>query len=50
MDEDLDSDGEDHVADEWRYFCMSRPIKPTMPTTTEPILIDPLNMYKKRRR
>lgn len=26
--EDLDSDGEDHVADEWRYFCQSRPIKP----------------------
>lgn len=28
--EDLDSDGEDHVADETRYFCMSRPIKPRM--------------------
>mgnify|MGYP002519540670 CR=1 FL=1 len=26
--EDLDTDGEDHVADEVRYFCMSRPIKP----------------------
>lgn len=26
--EDLDSDGEDHVADEVRYFCMSRPISP----------------------
>jgi hypothetical protein len=26
--EDLDSDGEDHVADEVRYFLMSRPIKP----------------------
>ena len=26
--EDLDTDGEDHVADEARYFCMSRPIKP----------------------
>jgi hypothetical protein len=24
----LDTDGEDHVADEVRYFCMSRPIKP----------------------
>lgn len=24
--EDLDSDGEDHAADEWRYACMSRPI------------------------
>jgi len=26
--EDLDSDGEDHVADEWRYMCMARPITP----------------------
>ncbi|MDO5328260.1 MAG: phage terminase large subunit, partial [Clostridia bacterium] len=27
-DEDLDSSQEDHVADEWRYFCMTDPIKP----------------------
>jgi hypothetical protein len=26
--EDLDTNGEDHVADEVRYFCMSRPVKP----------------------
>ena len=26
--EDLDTDGEDHVADEVRYLCMSRPIEP----------------------
>ena len=26
--EDLDTAQEDHVCDEWRYFCMSRPIKP----------------------
>lgn len=26
--EDLDTDGEDHCADEIRYFCMSRPISP----------------------
>lgn len=26
--EDLDTDGEDHIADETRYFCMARPIKP----------------------
>ena len=26
--EDLDTDGEDHVADETRYFCMARPIRP----------------------
>ena len=33
--EDLDTDGEDHVADEVRYFCMSRPIKPAYATETE---------------
>lgn len=31
--EDLDTDGEDHAADEWRYACMSRP---WMPTKAEP--------------
>lgn len=29
--EDLDTEQEDHVADEWRYACMSRPIKPVRP-------------------
>ena len=29
--EDLDTDGEDHCADEVRYFLMSRPIKPRIP-------------------
>ena len=29
--EDLDTDGEDHAADEARYFCMSRPIGPRAP-------------------
>lgn len=32
--EDLDTDGEDHIADEIRYFLMSRPIKPRV--TAEP--------------
>jgi hypothetical protein len=28
--EDLDTDGEDHAGDDWRYGCMSRPyVKPT---------------------
>lgn len=28
--EDLDTDGEDHAADDWRYACMSRPwVRPT---------------------
>ena len=26
--EDLDTEGEDHIADETRYFCMARPISP----------------------
>ncbi len=26
--EDLDTEGEDHVADEVRYFCMARPVPP----------------------
>ena len=26
--EDLDSDGEDHAADEIRYLCMAKPVKP----------------------
>ena len=28
--EDLDSEGEDHAADEIRYLCMSRPIPPRL--------------------
>ena len=34
LSEDLDSDGEDHIADETRYFLMSRPIKPTVAADT----------------
>ena len=29
--EDLDTEQEDHAADEWRYFCMSRPVDPLRP-------------------
>lgn len=40
--EDLDTDGEDHVADEVRYACMSRPwlprVKPTTPGLVMPKL------------
>lgn len=51
--EDLDTDMEDHVADESRYACMSRPISPRIPPEEEKIEDDPLNMMadaKKRRR
>jgi hypothetical protein len=43
--EDLDTDGEDHVADEVRYFCMSRPIKERIPTKLDEYYKNPLNMY-----
>ncbi len=43
--EDLDTKMEDHICDEWRYFCMSRPIKPIMPVQQRTILSDPLNQF-----
>ena len=47
--EDLDTNLEDHVADEWRYFCMSRPILPPAVKTVEPLVDDPLDMLKELR-
>ena len=44
--EDLDTDLEDHVADEVRYACMSRPVKPLRPVKTRTIFFDPLNQFK----
>lgn len=46
--EDLDTTLEDHVADDWRYMCMSRPIKPILPKKVEPVFFDPLNMFNKK--
>lgn len=46
--EDLDTDGEDHFADSFRYFCMSRPIAPrreAAPSDRAP-LSDPLDLSK----
>ena len=42
--EDLDSEGEDHAADEWRYACMSRPVVPVRETPPLPasLMKDPL--------
>jgi hypothetical protein len=34
--EDLDTDGEDHAADEWRYGCMSRPYQPVKAEPPKP--------------
>lgn len=44
--EDLDSNLEDHIADEWRYMCMSRPIQPLRPVDTVTVMNDPLNQFK----
>ena len=43
--EDLDTDGEDHVADEVRYFCMSRPIKPRVPAEPDEYVNNPMNLF-----
>lgn len=43
--EDLDTDGEDHVADEVRYFCMSRPISPRMALPPDKYFETPQAMY-----
>ena len=44
--EDLDTKLEDHVADETRYMCMSRPISPIIQKENAPILSDPLDQFK----
>ena len=43
--EDLDTSMEDHVADEWRYFLMTRPIGPRVSAGERglQIAVDPLN-------
>ena len=43
--EDLDSDGEDHVADEVRYFCMSRPISPRKAVKPDDYASNPLSLF-----
>ena len=40
--EDLDTALEDHVCDEWRYACMSRPVTPMAVTSELPRQFDPL--------
>jgi hypothetical protein len=48
--EDLDTDGEDHICDSLRYFCMARPITPREIKPKEIPLYDPLDQYKKGKR
>ena len=38
------------MADETRYMCMSRPIKPIIPVAKAPVLIDPLDQIKHNKR
>ena len=40
--EDIDTDGEDHIADMWRYVLMSRPIKPRAKAVSDPYNESPL--------
>ena len=47
--EDLDTSLEDHICDEWRYMCMSRPIAPMRPAEEKVYINDPLDQLKGRR-
>ena len=37
--EDIDTDGEDHAGDEWRYACMSRPYIVSAPPKPKPMTL-----------
>jgi hypothetical protein len=41
--EDVDTDGEDHIYDEWRYACMEHPIAPRVNSKTRVMVYDPLS-------
>ena len=43
--EDLNTDGEDHIADETRYLCMSRPIKPRIAAPVDTYSSSPMAMF-----
>ena len=45
--EDLDTSLEDHIADEWRYMCMTQPVTPIRTAPKRVVLSDPLNMFTK---
>ena len=38
--EDLDTTGEDHAADKWRYMCMARPITPKSEETEKRVTLN----------
>ena len=43
--EDVDTDGEDHIADETRYFCMMNPVAPMMKVKIDDWSNNPLYKY-----
>jgi hypothetical protein len=43
--EDIDTDGEDHIADAIRYLCMSRPIKPRVAPPPDKYYESPQSMF-----
>jgi hypothetical protein len=43
--EDVDTDGEDHIADAWRYFLMSRPIKPRAAVKPDEFNKNPVSIF-----
>lgn len=48
--EDLDTDGEDHIADEVRYMCMNRPMKASAAAgPPKAIVDDPLDLHKDKK-
>lgn len=47
--EDIDTDGEDHIYDEWRYVCMARPISYERQEEEQEDGFDPLDLKKDRR-
>lgn len=36
-----------NCADEWRYFCMARPVRPLQKVPAQPVWADPLNQMRK---
>lgn len=42
--EDINTDGEDHIYDEWRYLCMSNPIPPRKNVLKDPLPYNPLQV------
>ena len=48
--EDLDTKLEDHIADEWRYECMTIPVPPMRRVEQKKIISDPLDQFTRKRR